>query len=74
MNGWISVKDVIPDDMSAVMGSFEMDGLSVVAVVTVENGVFIQDGSQAELYGADPLGEIAVQPTHWMPLPYPPES
>lgn len=71
MSEWISVADRLPEPMEAVLGLVDYACISLVAF---DGCVFVQDTTQAELYYSDPLGEISEQPTHWMPLPAPPEN
>lgn len=70
MSEWISVKERLPEDLLPVLIALD----SCVMVATYHCGRFVQDSSQAYLYEADPLGDISEQPTHWMPLPPPPET
>ncbi len=68
MSEWISVKDELPRQCRPVLGMFSGLG-NCVAVVTLIDGVFVKDTFQAEIYGAEGLTGIPVQPDYWMPLP-----
>ena len=70
MSEWISVEDRKPRDFRPVL--IFLDGCIMTA--SYYCGAFVQDSAQAMLYDADPLGPIAEQPTHWMPLPEPPKE
>lgn len=69
MSKWISVNDYLPDNLDAVLIFLD----DCIMVATLDGSDFVQDSSQASLYGSEPLGPISKQPTHWMPLPEPPK-
>lgn len=64
---WISVNDRLPEDDELVL--VVEDGQIIIAVYDAILDSFFEDGDSPAL-----LIDIEVHPTHWMPLPEPPEG
>ena len=69
VNGWISVKDRLPEMYKAVLGYAPYHN-NVWAVTMRENGEWYIWSPVSRRYDPDFEGPI----THWMPMPEPPEK
>ena len=73
MSEWIRCRDETPQPMAPVLGCFGAFELCICTYCDIADA-FVKDSSQAYLYDAEPLSKLDEQPTHWMPLPDPPED
>ena len=66
---WISVNDRLPEDgWQVLIYSKRKDYRRLTVIVSPRRGMYIGDGDWIAVQDWD------VRPTHWMPLPAPPEQ
>ena len=72
MSKWISVEKQLPEPFEKVLVNFKKDGVKNMQFVAyIDNN---EEWGLIYLYEVFPVIKNRLTPTHWMPLPEPPDK